>query len=285
MTISILPHISRYEEKADQASKNTTYFVSGLGAAQIMVSYLAAVHSQGSAEALWYLLTLYFLTQFVIGCYVACKGVINTFNTEALEATLIHDSAFQVGRYTMLIISVLLIIRITVTLTNVLFRFILNLILGFMIFVQLCHYQEVFVLNRGYSSVLFLTISVGIIEFASVLKCTALIGDTPQQALPYHTSQQSQAMAMGTIISGLFLVFHLTLLFVLKHFHIPFSILDYLILMLAICTDGLSIAHKNKNSNRLTTIIYFVCYLLFVPTLVVRTGQTAFAFVVSCNFN
>lgn len=104
MTISILPHISGYGEKADQASKNTTYFVSGLGAAQIMVSYLAAVYRQGSAEALWYLLTLYFLTQFVIGCYVAYKGVVNTLNTEALEATLIHDPAFQVGRYTILII-------------------------------------------------------------------------------------------------------------------------------------------------------------------------------------
>lgn len=141
-----------------------------------------------------------------------------------------------------------------------------------MIIIQLCHYQEVFVLYRGYSSVLFLTFSVSIIEFASILNCTALIGDTPQQALPHYTSLQPQAMAMGTIVSGLFLVFHLTLLFVLKHFHIPFSSLDYLVLMLAICTDGLGIAHKS--SNRLTRIIYFVCYLLFV----LRTGQIAFSF-------
>ena len=98
MALSILSYISRYEEKAGQASKNTTYFVSGLGAAQIMVSYLAAVYSQGSAEALWCLLTLYFLAQSVIGCYVAYKGVKNTLNTEALEATLIRDPAFQVGR-------------------------------------------------------------------------------------------------------------------------------------------------------------------------------------------
>lgn len=147
-----------------------------------------------------------------------------------------------------------------------------------MIFIQLCHYQAVFALNRGYSSVLFVTISVSIIEFVSILNCTALIGDTPQQALPYHISLQPHAMTTGTTVSGLFLVFHLTLLFVLKHFHILFSILDYLMLVLAMCINGLSIAHKC--SNHLTRMTYFVCYFLFV----LRTGQTAFAFFVSGNF-